>query len=126
MRLSKSLAAMVIVTVMALIYIHLQVQIYDLAYRGSAQESQISQLMDDRDDIHYDITVLKSANHLGGTLLSGDSDLRFLDRDDIIEVHVPRSPRAIDMASLSSQRKERSFLARLFSLKSKAEAKTIE
>jgi hypothetical protein len=77
---------MVVVTILSLSYIHMQMQIIYLAYQGHQKEQQIKKLIEENGNATYNILMLKSANHLGGAMFSGDSDMRFADADDIIRV----------------------------------------
>lgn len=86
MRLSKIFQCISVVTALALIYIHMQMQIIDLAYQGKAKEGKIIDLNENKDLITFNISRLKSANYLGGNLLAEDSDLKFGGRDSIIQL----------------------------------------
>ena len=66
MSLVKFTKYTVVVTFIALVYIHLQMQIVDLAYQGQAKEVKIKDLADQNGNTFYAISKLKSANHLGG------------------------------------------------------------
>ncbi|MCK5178691.1 MAG: hypothetical protein KAR32_04110, partial [Candidatus Omnitrophica bacterium] len=65
MHLCKFLKFMGVVIVLALTYIHMQMQIVDLAYRGNNKEQQIRTLIEENGNTTYKILMLKSANHLG-------------------------------------------------------------
>lgn len=75
-----------IVIVLALTYIHMQMQIVDLAYRGNQKEQQIKKLIEENGNTTYKILMLKSANHLGICMLEEDSDMHFADARDVVEV----------------------------------------
>ncbi|MFH1360077.1 MAG: hypothetical protein ABIJ41_03460 [Candidatus Omnitrophota bacterium] len=126
MKLCRCLRVLMMVTLMSLIYIHLQVQIYDLAYQGKNKQKKIRNLLDDKGDTVYDICMLKSANHLGVTLLTDGSDMQFLDKDQIVEVKVRDRAGDARLASAVSPKKEPNIFAKLFSLKAQAEARTIK
>ncbi len=88
MRLSKCLMCMGMLTVISLVYIQLQVQIFDLAYRGKNKEQEIRRLVDANGNVLQNISHLKSANYLGVKLLTDDSKMRFSGRDNIVELKV--------------------------------------
>ena len=69
MSLAKFTKYTVSVTFIALVYIHMQMQIVELAYRGQVKEAQIKDLTDKNGHVFYAISKLKSANHLGQRLL---------------------------------------------------------
>ena len=73
-------------TFLILVYIHLQMQIVDLAYQGQRKEARIKDLIDKNGGTFYSISKLKSANHLGDKLLSEHSGMQFAGGNDIIYV----------------------------------------
>ncbi|MCK4882610.1 MAG: hypothetical protein KAS92_06270, partial [Candidatus Omnitrophica bacterium] len=77
MHLCKFLKFMGVVIALALTYIHMQMQIVDLAYRGNNKEQQIRMLTEENGNTTYKILMLKSANHLGVAMLKEDSDMQF-------------------------------------------------
>ena len=125
MKLPKCLLCIIFCTIVALVYIQMQVQIYDLAYQGKNKQKAIQQLKDENSDVIYDICTLKSANHLGVKLLSENSGMQFLDDTRIVLVETPQEVVQSDTLALSSNRRP-GFLASIFSLKSQAEARTIK
>lgn len=73
-------------TFFILVYIHLQMQIVDLAYQGQRKEARIKDLADKNGSTFYAISKLKSANHLGEKLLSENSGMQFAGSNNIIYV----------------------------------------
>ncbi len=86
MQLCKFLKVMSIIIIVALAYIHMQMQIVDLAYQGNTKERQIKKLIEDNGSATYKILMLKSANNLGIAMLEEDSDMQFSDVNDIVEI----------------------------------------
>lgn len=86
MRLSTFFKFMVFVTMLSLIYINLQMQIYDLAYQGKQKEGQIIKISEENGNVTYNILRIKSSNNLGTYLLDERSDMRFLDDSKIVEL----------------------------------------
>jgi hypothetical protein len=81
-------------TFTALIYIHMQTQIVDLAYQGKAREKQMHNLLDDNGALTHQILALKSASNLGRQLLEKDEGLRFMGHDRVMTISTPaRVPR---------------------------------
>jgi len=119
MRLSKFLILLVLVTVVSLIYVQLQIEIFKQAYQGSLNESRLRDVLDDNSILMYNILALKSAQNVGEILLSGEQSLQFAKKQQIAEVKIPVQVNA------SSQRvkPKPNFFARIFALKSQAEAK---
>ena len=81
---------MCVVTALALIYIHMQMQIIDLAYRGKAKENQIRRLVEQNGNITYKILTLKSSNNLGIKMLAENSDMQFADPESVVHITTPR------------------------------------
>jgi len=86
MRLGKFLLTMGLVTTVALTYIHMQMQIIDLAYQGNQKEQRIRHLIEENGDATYKILMLKSANHIGASMLEENSDMKFADTENIIRI----------------------------------------
>jgi hypothetical protein len=77
---------MCIATIVALSYIHMQMQIIDLAYQGNQKEQQIKRLIEENGNATYKILMLKSANHLGFEMLDANSDMQFADTNDVVQI----------------------------------------
>ena len=86
MQLCKFFKIMGIVVVLSLAYIHMQMQIVDLAYAGNQKEQQIRKLVEGNGSATYKILMLKSANHLGITMFEENSPMQFADAADVVEI----------------------------------------
>ncbi|MDP8212681.1 MAG: hypothetical protein P9X22_05230 [Candidatus Zapsychrus exili] len=86
MRLVRLLKVIGVITMLALVYTHMQMKITDLAYRGKDKEKQIRKLIEENGNVTYNILTLKSANNLGIKMLSEDSDMHFVDPEDIVRI----------------------------------------
>ena len=123
---------MAVTTVFALVYIELQVEIYDLGYQGENRKSEVQKLMDDNGYVVSNICQLKSAHHLGVQLLTDNSHLRFLDNNHIVKLEMPapllESSRLVnaEKAEMNHANKKSSLWVSIFSLKSQAEAEPIK
>ncbi len=82
----KSIRVMFILTGLALIYVYMQMEIVSLAYEGKRRERQIIELNESTGAVAYKILQLKSANHLGGNLLSENSSYHFQDNRSVVEL----------------------------------------
>ena len=118
MKLLKFIKILMFITVLSLVYIHLQVRIIGLAYDGKEKEKGMRRLAEANGHLQYKILSLTSSNHLGVTMLAENSKMEFMDPRDIVEVsslqHV-----AMDDTNPSSQKP---FLS-LLSFAKEAEAK---
>ena len=80
---------MFFLTSMALIYTHMQMQIFDLAYKGKDRERYIHDLKDKNGVLTHQVLTLKSANHLGNQLLEKDSNLQFMSYEHVLTMTGP-------------------------------------
>ncbi|MEI8011314.1 MAG: hypothetical protein WCI27_02375 [Candidatus Omnitrophota bacterium] len=81
------LKGMGLVTVMALLYIHLQMNIYALAYQGKKKESRIEKLAEHNAGVRNDILRLQSSDNIGREFLAREnSGYRFASRRNVVEV----------------------------------------
>ena len=76
-------------TFVALIYIHMQMKIYELAYTGKDKEKHFYELSDANGGLTHQILTLKSANHLGNKLLDKDASLQFMGKDHMMTLRTP-------------------------------------
>lgn len=113
------------VTVMALIYIHMQMRIFDLAYQGSAKEKQMHDLRDFNGLLTHQVLTLKSANHLGNQLLEKNSNLQFMSNDHVLTLRGPASMMSQAPAP-SAKGKGENILWNFLSLVTPQEAKAWE
>lgn len=80
---------MVSVTVVALIYIHMQMQIFELGYQGKDKETLIHELRDHNGVLTHQILTLKSSNNLGNRLLEKDGALQFMSNEHVLTLKGP-------------------------------------
>lgn len=74
------------VTVLMVVYINMQMKIFDLAYAGKFKEQQIRTLIEDNGSETYRILKLKSANNLGVEMLTQNKDMQFVDPQNVIAI----------------------------------------
>lgn len=126
MKLMKSIQMMGLFTVMALIYIHMQMQIFDVAYQGKRNQKELEMLANHNDVVAYNIMTLTSSFHLGGQLLGSNSDLKFRAQDNVIEVATTKSMGGEGTALSEDAPSKANLLLGFLSLRSEAEAKSTE
>jgi len=113
------------VVVLALSYIHMQMQMVDLAYKGNQKEGRIKKLIEDNGNTTYKILMLKSANHLGVAMLDEDSGMQFADAHDIVQIAASQDILMDESYQLRPQLAQQTNpLLRILSLGKVAEAKT--
>jgi hypothetical protein len=116
-----------VLTILALTYIHLQMQIIDLAYAGNKKEQRIKKLIEINGSTTYKILMLKSANHLGDTILDEGSGMQFADTNDVVRVVASRDIIAEEQGVEQPQLAiKASSLFNLLSFGPEAEAKSAE
>ena len=72
---------------MCLLYIHMQMKIFELSYNGKDKEKIIHELNDSNGALSHQILTLKSANNLGNQLLDHDNNnLQFMDKERVMTV----------------------------------------
>ncbi|MBF0593507.1 MAG: hypothetical protein HQL22_00915 [Candidatus Omnitrophica bacterium] len=86
MKVSDFLKVMFVITFTAVLYIHLQMSIYDLAYQGKKKEDTVEKLAENNVMMKNDILRLKSADHIGRELLEKEKDYKFASRSNVVEV----------------------------------------
>ncbi|MBF0511662.1 MAG: hypothetical protein HQL13_04950 [Candidatus Omnitrophica bacterium] len=89
MSLKMYLKVACFVTVMCLLYIHMQMRIFELSYNGKDKEKIIHELNETNGSLSHQILTLKSANNLGNQLLDRDNSLRFMDNERVMTVSTP-------------------------------------
>lgn len=86
MKVGKFLKVMFVVTFMAVLYIHLQMKIYALAYQGKQKQQKIEKLAENNVIVKNDILRLKSSDHIGRELLVKETDYQFASNKNVIMV----------------------------------------
>ncbi len=124
MSLARFTRYIISATLIALVYIHMQMQIIDLAYQGQRKETQIKDLTDKNGHAFYAIARLKSANHLGQKMLAEKSSMQFAGANDIVRVATPDGKESRPGADYPLQAKKKTgALLSLLSLTTQAEAR---
>ena len=89
MRLLKSITAIMFVTVMALLYVHQQVELVKLSYSIQNKEKGLKQMADYRARLKYDIDNLETPSRLEQMLLAKNSDYAFPKKSQVFKDVVP-------------------------------------
>jgi len=76
-------------TVTSLLYINMQMQIVELAYKGKDKERRVHELTDRNGSLTNEILTLKSANHLGREVLDKDIGLSFMGHERVMTISSP-------------------------------------
>jgi hypothetical protein len=86
MKVVDFLKIMGVITVMAVLYIHLQMEIYTLAYQGKTKQMKIEKLAEQKMFVTNDILRLKSSENLGRELLMKEKEYSFASRKHVVEI----------------------------------------
>lgn len=126
MRLTKFFQAVVVLTLLSLIYIHMQIEIYDVAYAAKRREKELTEVSEYNAMVGYDILSLKSSNHLGVKLLSGDSSLKFRDNQSIVQLVTAQPVSEAQGTAQEVKTSKMHALLSFLSLQAQAEARAAE
>ncbi|MFT5386960.1 MAG: hypothetical protein ACI9F2_001173 [Lysobacterales bacterium] len=115
---------MCILTVFAVVYINMQMNIFDLAYKGKKKEGDIRQLIEQNGNLTYKILSLKSSTNLGVALLDDDSGMGFAKSENVVKISSPIKSASIGAkhSQVAAQLRSNPIL-NLFSFGTEAEAK---
>ena len=86
MQLWRFIKFMFGLTLLALIYIHMQMNIFSLAYDGKQKENRIVRLKEQNSRVSNNIFELKSASYLGRKILNENAKLRFCDESNVVQL----------------------------------------
>lgn len=103
MTLGNYFKGIVFLTFMALIYIHMQMRIYELAYKGKDKQNRIHELSDTSGRLSHDILALKSAQHLGNTLMDKEGAMKFMGQDNVMTYTLPSPQRAMPLTGAKAR-----------------------
>lgn len=126
MKLSRFICLIVFITLICVIYVGLQVQIFELAYVGKKREADFREQLDRKSTLMYNISSLESAQNIGASLLSRDQDLQFSDKSQIAKIDLPIQLASSFEKEQKLENKKPNFLSTFFSLKAEAQAKPIK
>ena len=87
MNIKRFLICISIVTVLCLLYIHQQTQIIKLAYEGKKKLDTLSELIDKKDILVYNIDVLQSMPNINLNLLSKQNDFEIAKEFRIVKLN---------------------------------------
>lgn len=126
MSLLRFIKWVLVMTVMSLVYIHMQMQIYASGYERVAYEKQVRKLLEKNGDVTHTILTLTSADNLGRSVLEKDSRMQFMDSKDIVALRT--SEKNIARADSLEQKISRKVnpLLSLLSFEGEAQAKPIK
>jgi hypothetical protein len=102
MRLFKSIAGVAVVTLVALVYVHQQVELVKLSYSIETKEKKLKVMLDRKERLDYNINDLESPSRLARVLLSKNIDVAFPGRYHVVKVAKTTSGSAEDRLRANS------------------------
>ena len=120
MRLTKFFSMVVFITSFSVLYVYQQSEIFRLAYLGQKKQVIFTELLDKNTALRYNINKSSSLVNIGARI--GDTG-DFGMPDNYRYVKLISSPEGLRLADQSQV--QEGLLARIFSLKREAQAKTI-
>lgn len=86
MRFLRSILFISVMTVMALLYVHQQIELVKLSYLIECKEKAIKDMLDHKESLGYNIDNLESPSRLEGALLAKNIAITFPKRGQVIKV----------------------------------------
>lgn len=120
MKLTKFVSAVVFVTSFSVLYVYQQSEIFRLAYLGQKKQAVFTELLDKNTALRYNINKSSSLVNIGARICE-TSDFQMPDNYRFVKVVSSRE--GLKLANQDQNRE--GMLARIFSLKREAQAKTI-
>lgn len=120
MKLSKILPLIVSTTLFSLLYVYQQTEIFRLAYEGQKQQVHFQELLDRNTLLRYNIESKASLVEIGSNLIQV-KDYEMPNTYQLVRTsYAQSSPKLVQQ-----QPKGQNFIARFFSIKREAQAKTV-
>ena len=126
MRLFKSIAGIAVMTLVALVYVHQQVELVKLSYSIESKEKKLKDMLDHKERLDYNINNLEDPSRLEKILMSKNIDVAFPGKYSVVKVAKANNRNAEDhLRSSGIDRKFNVFGIADF-LSPRAEAQTKE
>lgn len=120
MRVSRFLSIIGFITLLSLLYVYQQTEIFRLAYAGQKKESAFTELLDKNTILRYNIGRNASLVHIASKI-SASADFQMPDSYRLVRLRSSRQGFRLAEESVNKE----TLLSRLFGIKRQAEAKTI-
>ncbi|MDD5436859.1 MAG: hypothetical protein PHX20_04870, partial [Candidatus Omnitrophica bacterium] len=86
MKLFKALASIAVVTLVALVYVHQQVELVKLSYSIETKEKTLKVMLDRKGRLDYNINNLEAPSRLEKVLISKKIDVAFPGKHNVVKV----------------------------------------
>lgn len=84
MRLIKTVTSITFITVMALVYVHQQVELVKVSYAIDCNEKRLKDMLDRKDGLGYNIDNLLAPSRMEKVLLSRNIEVSFPKRANVV------------------------------------------
>jgi hypothetical protein len=108
MRLFKSIASITVITLVALIYVHQQVELVKLSYSIETKEKKLKVMLDHKGRLDYNIDNLEAPSRLENVLMSKNIDIAFPGKHHVMNV-AKLTPGSADELALRASSIDRKF-----------------
>ena len=120
MKLPRFLLTLSFFTILSLLYVYQQNQIYQLAYDGEKQRSAFQDLLDKNNTLRYNIQRNSSLIRIGNKI-SRNQDYEIPDAYRLVKLSHPLESLKVKLCESEKE----TLLSRIFGIKTEAEARTI-
>lgn len=86
MKFLKTIISLSCITVLALLYVHQQVELVKLSYSIEYREKRLKDILDHNQDLGYNVDNLESPLRLEQALIAGNVDVAFPNRGHVVKV----------------------------------------
>ena len=91
MKIYRFSIILVFITLVALLYVHQQVQLVKIGYKIEANERDVTSLLDQNKTLMYNITKLKSPVYLEKKFLASTKEFNIPQQWQVVELTTPRA-----------------------------------
>jgi len=86
MKFFKTIISLSCITVLALLYVHQQIELVKMSYSLEQREKKLKDMLDHNESLGYNIGNLESPSRLEQTLIARNIDVAFPKRGDVVKV----------------------------------------
>ena len=110
MKIFKLLSPIILATLLALVYVHQQVELVKLSYTIETRDKMLKDMLDHKGSLDYNISNLEDPSRLENVLSSKNIDVSFPNRFHVVKAARP-APKSISVERLRSSVLETKFLS---------------
>lgn len=121
----KYIISIACVTLLALLYVHQQVELVKLSYAIEYKEKSLEDILDRKQNLEYNVNNLEAPSRLEKVLISRRIDIAFPKRSQVVgRASVSPNARNASLAAAGVERKVNRFgIFEFFGLRAEAQAK---